>query len=278
MHKQVCGTCKSSIHDHHRVILYNQLKKCSFQGKPNWKDHTLALFDHSYTGTVIEWSMHHVEFSARCQKQECAHCWSSVWILIVAQSRPELQDQTGGIVTQLWHFSEYAFVLRSTQMVKLLHQKKEAGKRCWHKTTRLILVETRNIPTNNLSQFKASKYIYIYTYLIVFVHNWKLLDSAELVAVVWTNTRKQPGKANKRQLSPSDHTADSSASYSPGLPVVETFLACAAQKEVLLAGDRILDTTGVIIPPNPRVNRLLCVAFFSAARRSPSPCRHIADS
>ena len=35
MHKQACGTCKSSIHDHHRVILYNQLKKCSFQGKPN---------------------------------------------------------------------------------------------------------------------------------------------------------------------------------------------------------------------------------------------------
>ena len=100
--------------------------------------------------------MHHVRFSARCQKQECAHCWSSVWILIVTQSRPELQDQTGGIVTQLRHFSEYAFVLRSSQMVKLLHQKKEAGKRCWHKATRLILIETRNISINNLSQFSKS--------------------------------------------------------------------------------------------------------------------------
>ena len=125
---------------------------------------------------------------------------------------------------------------------------------------------------------KASNYIHIYTYLIVFVYNWKLLDSAELVAGVWTNTRKQPGEAKKRQLRPSDHTADSSASYSPGLPVVETFLACAAQKEVLLAGDRILDTAGVIIPQNPLANRLLWVAFFSAARRSPSPCRHISDS
>lgn len=170
----------------------------------------------------------------------------------------------------------------SNSCTKRKKQEKDVGTKLldWYWLKLEIYLQTISVPIQQI--IKASNYIHIYTYLIVFVYNWKLLDSAELVAVVWTNTRKQPGKAKKRQLRPSDHTADQQ------LCIIFARLAscgdfpCLGRTKRSFVGRRsdfgYHSSHHHIIPPNPLVNRLLWVAFFSAARRSPSPCRHISDS